>query len=70
MNIFYNKFVFKDNQTSRRKLFIKIMSEKQAGRVQIADENLAKVESLIMDGDPVKASDYILYGVIKIFECV
>ncbi len=70
MNIFYNKFVFKDSKSSRKRLLNRVQAERQAGRVKIADENLGKVESLIMDGDPVEASDYILYGAIKIFECI
>ncbi len=69
MNIFYNNVAYKDTLTSRRRLLNKIKAEKDAGRVQIAEENLAKIEELILNGNPPDASEFIKYGVVRAFEC-
>lgn len=70
MNINYNNVAYKDTTISRKRLFQKIESERNAGRVQIAEENLSKVEKIIMSGDPVDASELITYGAIKKLNCV
>ena len=70
MNIFYSKAVFGYGKNSRQKLFDRVIAEKQAGRVKIADENIEEVESLIMDGNPAEASKFIQFGVIKVFDCM
>lgn len=70
MNLFYNKLVYRDTAISRRKLFSRIQSELKIGRIQIAEENLPKIEQLVMSGNPVDASNFILYGAIREFECV
>lgn len=70
MNIFYNNVTYKDTLISRRRLFQKILAEKAAERVQIAEENLAKVEEMITKGNPVDASNFITFGAIKEFKCL
>lgn len=70
MNIFYNDVTYKDTLISRRRLFLKIKTEKDAGRVQVAEENLAKVEEIITKGNPVDASKFITFGAIKEFKCI
>lgn len=70
MNIFYNDVTFKDTPISRRRLFNKINAEKKSGRIQIAEENLPKIEETIMKGDPVDAGKFITYGAIKAFKCL
>lgn len=70
MNIFYNDVTFKDTPISRRRLLSKINAEKKAGRIQIADENLHKIEETIMNGNPVDAGKFITYGAIKALKCL
>ena len=70
MNIFYNNVTFKDTLISRRRLFQKIKAEKKAGRIQIAEENLSKIEEIITKGNPVDASNFITYGAVKAFQCL
>ena len=70
MNIFYNNVTYKDTTISRNRLLNKIIAENKAGRVQIAEENLKKVEEIIMKGNPVDAGNFIKYGAIKSFDCV
>lgn len=70
MNIFYNNVAFKDTSISRRRLFNKIKDEHNAGRIQIAAENLSKVEEIIMTGNPEDAGKFITYGTIKAFKCL
>ena len=70
MNIFYNNVTYKDTTISRNRLLNKIITEHKAGRVQIAEENLKKVEEIIMKGNPVDAGNFIKYGAIKSFDCV
>ena len=70
MNIFYNNLTFKDTSISRRRLFQKINFERKEGRIQIAAENLAKVEEIIMKGNPVDASQFITYGAVKELTCL
>ncbi len=70
MNIFYNNVTFKDTPISRRRLFQKINSERIAGRVQITDENLSKIEEIIMKGNPVDATNLITYGAVKELKCL
>lgn len=68
MNIFYNNAAYGSSLISRRKLFEKILAERSAGRIKIADADVKKVEALIMKGNPVEASQLIQYGAIKEFE--
>ena len=70
MNLFYSKAIFGESKNSRRKLFSRVQAEQQAGRVKIADENIKKIESLIVDGNPAEASKFIQYGAIKAFDCM
>ena len=70
MNIFYNNVTYKDTTISRNRLLNKILAENKAGRVQIAEENLKKVEEIIMKGNPVDAGKFIKYGAVKSFDCV
>lgn len=70
MNIFYNDEVYKNTLISRRRLLAKINSERLAGRVKIAEENLAKVERLILEGNPLDASKFIQFGAIKALKCI
>ena len=70
MNIFYSNAVFHTSRTSRRKLLDRVEIERAAGRVKIAEEDIAKVESLILDGDATEASKFIQYGAIMIFDCI
>ena len=37
------------------------------GRIQVAEENMAKVSAAIMEGDPSNAKDFITYGSIEAF---
>jgi len=69
MNIFYNRAVYKDNKTSRKNLFKKVKEETDLNRVKVSEENFTTVESLIMEGDPTEASNYMQFGAIKAFDC-
>lgn len=69
MNIFYNKAVYKDTKTSRKNLWKKVQEEYRAERIQIAYENLPRVESAITEGDPVSASEFIQFGAIRAINC-
>ena len=69
MNIFYNHIVYKDTQASRKLLWSKIQNERKDNRIQISDDNLAEVKRLILEDDPTKASDYIMFGAVKIVDC-
>ncbi len=68
MNIFYNNVIYGNSLVSRGELLNKVMTELKAGRIKIADENVRKVESLIMKNDPVAASEFMQYGTIMGFE--
>ena len=70
MNIFYNSTIYGVASISRRKLLAKIQEELKAGRIKIAEQNVKKVEKLIMDGNYLVASDFIQYGAIREFELV
>lgn len=67
MNIFYNNAVYGNSLNSRGKLLDKVMAELKAGRIKIADENIKKVQSLIIKGEPVAASEFMQYGAIREF---
>lgn len=69
MNIFYNHAVFKDTKTSRKALWKKIKEENLADRIKIEPENLKDVESIILDGDPEEAGNFIMFGAIKSLDC-
>ena len=69
MNIFYNRTVYKDGKTSRKALLKKVQEELDLKRVQIDEGNMEKVESLILEGDPVEAGNLIRFGAIKSFDC-
>lgn len=67
MNVFYNNTFYGETKKARKELFAKIKSELEAGKIQIAEENLAKVDAEVNAGDPTAASQYITYGTIKSF---
>ena len=69
MNIFYNHAVFKDTKTSRKALLKKIKEENLADRIKISNENFKDVETIILEGDPVEASNFIMFGAIKSLDC-
>lgn len=69
MNIFYNSAVYKDTKTSRKKLWKKVQEEYGAERIEIAYDNLPKVELAITEGDPVSAGDFIKFGAIRALDC-
>ena len=69
MNIFYNHAVYKDTKTSRKALWKRIKEENLADRIQISQENFKEVETLITEGDPTLASEYMKFGAIKSFDC-
>lgn len=68
MNIFYNNSIYGSSQMSRSKLLNTVVKEREAGRIKITDENLRKVQFLIMKGDPCAASEFMQYGAIREFE--
>lgn len=68
MNIFYNSAVYGNSLNSRGKLLDKVMAELKAGRIKIADENIKKVELMILKKDPVAASEFMQYGAIREFD--
>ena len=70
MNIFYNHTVYKDTLASRKLLWSKVQNERKENRIQISEENLAEVKHLIIEDDPTKASDYIMFGTIKQVDCL
>lgn len=70
MNIFYNNVTYKDTKISRKRLLNKIKSESLAGRVEISEENLPKVEDTIINGNPEDAGQFIKFGTVKTFDCV
>ena len=69
MNIFYNHEVYKDTKTSRKNLWKRIKEEYGAERIKIATDNLKDVELAIIEGDPVKASEYIQFGAVRVVDC-
>lgn len=70
MNIFYNDVTYKDTPISRRRLLNKIKAEKQVGRIQFAEENLPKIEEIILKGNPEDVSQFLTYGTVKEFKCI
>ncbi|MBO4401783.1 MAG: hypothetical protein J5809_08055 [Selenomonadaceae bacterium] len=68
MNIFYNNALYGNSLVSRGNLLNKVMAELDAGRIKIADADIKKVQSLIIKGDPVAASEFMQYGAIREFE--
>ena len=68
MNIFYNNTIYGNSLNSRGKILEKVMAELEAGRIKIADENIKKVQSMILKGDPVAASELMQYGAIREFD--
>jgi len=70
MNIFYNSTVYGDTKKARKELAAKVEEELKEGRIQIAEENLAKVNAAIMEGDPSSIKDLITYGTIEAFTLV
>lgn len=65
MNIFFNTEIYRDLKVARKALLAKVEDELAAGRVQIADGDMAKVEAAILSGDPTEATAYIQYGAIE-----
>ena len=69
MNIFYNHTIYKDTKTSRKNLWKRVKEEYGAERIQIATDDLPLVEQSIIEGDPVKAGNFIQFGAIRAFDC-
>ena len=69
MNIFYNREIFKDNKASRKNLWKRVWEEYGAERIHIAAKDLNTVKHAIIEGDPLEASNYILFGAIRAFDC-
>ena len=67
MNIFYNSTVYGDTKKARKELLAKVEEELKEGRIQVAEENMAKVSAAIMEGDPSSIKDFITYGSIEAF---
>lgn len=64
MNIFYNHAVYRNLRDSRRALWDKIKDEIDQGRVQVNDADKKQLRYEILEGDPVRASDFMTYGAI------
>ena len=69
MNIFYNNEVFKDTIASKKKLWEKISKEMEAGRIQIDEDNLPKVQEAVFGDNPCDASQYLRYGQVEALLC-
>ena len=70
MNVFYNSTFYSETKKARKELLAKVDEELKEGRIQIAEENKAKVDAAIMEGEPENASQYITYGTITAFTIV
>ena len=70
MNVFYNSTFYSETKKARKELLAKVEEELKEGRIQIAEENKAKVDAAIMEGEPENASQYITYGAITAFTIV
>ena len=70
MNVFYNSTFYSETKKARKELLAKVEDELKEGRIQIAEENKAKVEASIMEGNPADASKFITYGSIEAFTIV
>ena len=70
MNVFYNSTFYGETKKARKELAAKVEEELKEGRIQIAEENLAKVNAAIMEGDPSSIKDLITYGTIEAFTLV
>lgn len=70
MNIFYNSTLYGETKKARKELLAKVDEELKEGRIQIAEENKAKVDAAIMEGNPADASQYITYGSIEAFTII
>ncbi|MCI6158068.1 MAG: hypothetical protein SOV43_02570 [Selenomonadaceae bacterium] len=69
MNVLYNQDVYKDTIASRKALWSKVEDEIAAGRVNVAEENLAAAKEAVLKGDPVEAGQFLEYGTILAFAC-
>lgn len=65
MNILFNDEAYGNSGSSRRKLLAKILEERAAGRVKIAEENLKSIEAHVLKGNPEDASALMQYGAVK-----
>ncbi|SFT83893.1 hypothetical protein SAMN02910356_02367 [Selenomonas sp. GACV-9] len=70
MNVFYNQEIYRDLKGARKALLSKVESEQAAGRVHIAEADMAAVEQAILAGEPTDASAYIQYGSIESFTII
>jgi hypothetical protein len=70
MNVFYNSTFYSETKKARKELLTKVEEELKEGRIQIAEENKAKVEASIMEGNPADAGKFITYGSIEAFTIV
>jgi hypothetical protein len=70
MNVFYNSTFYSETKKARKELLAKVDEELKEGRIQIAEENKAKVDAAIMEGEPENASQYITYGTIAAFTII
>ena len=67
-NVFFNHEVFQGTRVGRAALWKKVVSEMEAGRVHIAEENLPKAKDSVMEGNPTEAGQYMQYGAIDAFD--
>ena len=70
MNVFYNSTFYSETKKARKELLAKVEEELKEGRIQIAEENKAKVFAAITDGEPDSIKDLITYGSIEAFTLV
>ena len=70
MNVFYNSTFYSETKKARKELLTKVEEELKEGRIQIAEENKAKVFAAITDGEPDSIKDFITYGSIEAFTLV
>ena len=71
MNIFWenNRVVYRDLKGARKILWEKVQSEIESGRVHIDEANMETARSLVLEGDPTQAGQYMHNGAIVRVDC-
>lgn len=69
MNIFYNREIYRDTQASRKALWKKIQTEQDAERIRIAQDDLMRVRTAILENDPADANPYMHFAAIETIVC-
>ena len=64
MNTTYNDTIYRDLVKPRIKLWKKVREELKAGNIEIDKNCIEYVRNQILRGDPTKANDYMIYGII------